>query len=397
MVYQPKFINDKVVSVEALLRIAGVDDIELYVRAVDDPIELDFKVINMVFADINKYNFQSKVSINVNYLSLVNDCFVDYCINLFNGFDICIELTEYGEVKNILKLKESVNKLSSAGVDVSLDDFGKDFSRADLLVDINFSQVKIDKSLIDNIEDSFSSYNRLKFLTQKIHNFGISSIVYEGVENETQSKIITFLNNHAIMQGYLYSRPLKMDVLINKFRDQISREEKKKKVGYSEILHVEKLIYELLKKNDTKVNDKILNDDWLDLIVNLSKGETVKNFKDIFYSRDDSDLGEIILSMIRKSNDVIAIRNSAGIVMFENLQHICAFGIQLCGVPSDNIIMSVPFYDSLISKDVALLDSPNFNSISYDSFFGIDYLTIRNKIAYKNNLYVIASSSPLVI
>lgn len=186
LAYQPKVNSNNIVSIEALLRPNNVIDIENYVKNHKKPIELDLKVINRVIYDIVKYKLTVPISINISYFSFIDDYFVEYCIQNLQIFNIYLELTEINEIKDIKKLCSNIEKIKHAKIHISLDDFGKDFSKSNLLIDINFDQIKFDKSLIDNIDTSFFHYKRLFFLTRKINKLGIKNIVYEGVERKNK-------------------------------------------------------------------------------------------------------------------------------------------------------------------------------------------------------------------
>lgn len=214
LAYQPKVNDNNIISIEALLRPNNVIDIEHYVRNHKKPIELDLKVVNRVIYDIVKYKLTIPISINISYFSFIDDYFVDYCIKKLQNLNVYLELTEINEIKDINKLCSNIEKIRNAKILISLDDFGKDFSKSYLLTGIKFDQIKFDKSLIDNIDNSFFHYKRLFFLTRKINKIGINNIVYEGVERKKQEKLIKSFNPYPTIQGYLYYKPMPIESII---------------------------------------------------------------------------------------------------------------------------------------------------------------------------------------
>ncbi len=82
MLYQPKFQQEKLISVEALLRTEHFQgNIEDYIHHFKAPIELDRKVITQVLIDIKPYIDKGiYFSINVIYFSLIDDDFIVFFI-----------------------------------------------------------------------------------------------------------------------------------------------------------------------------------------------------------------------------------------------------------------------------------------------------------------------------
>lgn len=187
LVYQTKTIKNKIVSIEALLRPLNGINTEKYVRNHPEPIKLDINVIKRVIEEIITFNIPVPVAINISYLSFVNDKFIQFCLDKIKDLNIILELTEYNSVDDIKTLQKNIIILQKNKIKISLDDFGKKFATTNLLTQIKFNQVKIDKSIIDDIEVNYAKYKHLSFLTEKIKSFGIQDIVYEGVEKKNKN------------------------------------------------------------------------------------------------------------------------------------------------------------------------------------------------------------------
>ena len=89
---------------------------------------------------------------------------------------------------------------------MELDDFGKGYSSLSMLKDIQADVLKIDMSLLREIE----SKKRNKTILRSIINMATAlemDVITEGVETETQLKILTEMGCR-YFQGYYFSKPL---------------------------------------------------------------------------------------------------------------------------------------------------------------------------------------------
>jgi len=95
--------------------------------------------------------------------------------------------------------------------------FGIGTSSLSLLQDIPIDIIKIDKTFIDNadLESNENLINYIEFIAKKL---GIRTIV-EGVESKKQVDFIVNLKCDMI-QGYYYSKPLKVEEFSSKYLDK---------------------------------------------------------------------------------------------------------------------------------------------------------------------------------
>ena len=87
----------------------------------------------------------------------------------------------------------------------ALDDFGTGFNGMSLFVDFDFDVVKIDRSLIVDIETRPAKLKVLGLIGQMIDTLGKEHVV-EGVETQSQSDKLRACGFHTF-QGYLWHRP----------------------------------------------------------------------------------------------------------------------------------------------------------------------------------------------
>jgi EAL domain-containing protein (putative c-di-GMP-specific phosphodiesterase class I) len=87
----------------------------------------------------------------------------------------------------------------------ALDDFGTGFNGMSLFVDFDFDVVKIDRSLIVDIDTRPAKLKVLALIGQMIDTLGKEHVV-EGVETQAQSDKLHGCGFHTF-QGYLLHRP----------------------------------------------------------------------------------------------------------------------------------------------------------------------------------------------
>ena len=93
------------------------------------------------------------------------------------------------------------------GYKIALDDFGVESSNLKRLQEFPIDIVKIDKSLVDNIDKDESKRLTIEALGELLKKLNIKTIV-EGIETIQQTKFLSSIDLY-VHQGFAYSRPLK--------------------------------------------------------------------------------------------------------------------------------------------------------------------------------------------
>lgn len=122
-----------------------------------------------------------------------------------------IELTESLVLEDIAGSIEKMYELKKLGVSFSMDDFGTGYSSLSYLTQLPLSQLKIDKSFIDNIPGEKNN----EMVTRTIIAMGEGmeiNVIAEGVETQAQKEFL-LANECHFFQGYLFSHPLPNDEL----------------------------------------------------------------------------------------------------------------------------------------------------------------------------------------
>jgi EAL domain-containing protein (putative c-di-GMP-specific phosphodiesterase class I) len=99
---------------------------------------------------------------------------------------------------------------------VSIDDFGTGYSSLSYLKKMPLSELKIDKSFVDDTPDNAEASAIVKMVLSLARSLNLKTVA-EGVETEKQ---LAFMRNEGCdeMQGYLFSKPLpapEMATLLN--------------------------------------------------------------------------------------------------------------------------------------------------------------------------------------
>lgn len=151
------------------------------------------------------------VSVNVSAKNIGNPDFVDKVKAIIDetGFpakNLEIEITEYCLVQSVDVTIENIKKLRDMEIQVALDDFGTGYTSLNYLAKLPINLLKVDKSLIDDIESNDKSRDFVHAVISMGHLMGCH-VISEGVENEVQ---LTLLGGQEcdFIQGYVWSRPL---------------------------------------------------------------------------------------------------------------------------------------------------------------------------------------------
>ena len=177
---------------------------------------LDFYMLEHVCRDIRRWLDEGKevVTVSVN-LSRVHMGDMDLLKNILAIVDkyqvphkyIEIELTETGTDVRFEHLKTLVSGLRSQGISTSVDDFGTGYSSMNLIRELPWNVLKIDKSFLPGKSDD-DRQKRVMFrhLVALAQDMEIECIV-EGVENVEQIKLLKESNCY-LAQGFYFDRPL---------------------------------------------------------------------------------------------------------------------------------------------------------------------------------------------
>ncbi|PCK07595.1 MAG: hypothetical protein COA42_13500 [Alteromonadaceae bacterium] len=228
--YQPQHnAAGDVVAVEALARwfhpgFGFVSPEEFITIAEETGIifELSRFVLQRAVEDIvalNKGRDQKIVlAVNVSQKQFDRDGFVSEVRALIDSYglernDLTLEVTEGLAINNLNRTIERFEALRHLGVRLSLDDFGTGYSSLNHLKRLPLDELKIDKSFVFDLMNDPQDALLVKTIISIAHDFGLA-VVAEGVETPAQRQFLT-QQKCDIFQGYLYSRPISLEALVD--------------------------------------------------------------------------------------------------------------------------------------------------------------------------------------
>ena len=153
---------------------------------------------------------QTRISVNVTSSLIESPSFADDVLEMLelHGLDasvLCLELTESMIVRALPLAEQQVGRLADHGVRWSLDDFGTGYSSLSRLVELPFTEIKIDRRFVAcALED-----RRSRAVVEGAVGLGRSmdlDVVAEGVETLDQARLMRELGVHHA-QGFLFGRP----------------------------------------------------------------------------------------------------------------------------------------------------------------------------------------------
>jgi diguanylate cyclase (GGDEF)-like protein/PAS domain S-box-containing protein len=118
---------------------------------------------------------------------------------------IVFEISERATISEMSLLQEHVALLKGQGYRIAIDDLGSGYSTLEALVKFSPSFLKIDISLIRDIERSPVQQRIVKSIVEFSKDSGIV-VVAEGIEKESEASTVKALGCH-LLQGFLYGKP----------------------------------------------------------------------------------------------------------------------------------------------------------------------------------------------
>lgn len=220
--YQPKIYMESrgLAGVECLVRIQDGDRLifpDQFISVCEENgliDELSYEVVRIALLQKKQWSelgLSLTMSINLSAVSFNNDEFCESLIQIIRniGTDakkIIFEVTETAIIEDLALALSVLNRLRLAGCGLSMDDYGTGYSSIQQISEIPFTEIKLDRSLIDGIANK----PHLQVIFDSTLNMCIKlgmSLVAEGIEARADW---LYLKEHGchIGQGYYFSPPL---------------------------------------------------------------------------------------------------------------------------------------------------------------------------------------------
>ncbi len=199
--------NDEIGPMEPMRLIEIATEIGKMSQLDDDLLEVASRPIKSWIAE----GLIKRVSFNVSPNDIVTDGYASRKLKQFEdcglaASHVCLEVVEHNIVHDFSRAKRNMDELREAGTTFALDDYGNGYSNWRSLIDLPFSSVKIDRSLIASINTSNRARKILDLVTQLTPAIGMS-IVAEGAESKEEIEYLRNIGCH-FLQGFAVSKPL---------------------------------------------------------------------------------------------------------------------------------------------------------------------------------------------
>ena len=226
--YQPKISLDgyRLAGAEALCRwkhdeklILPADFIPILEHGMDI-CRLDFYMLDQVCKHIRHWLDTGKnvvkVSVNFSRRHLSDLSLLEQILDIIDRNNVPheyieIELTETTNSLEFKNLKHAIKGLQNAGISTSVDDFGIGHSSLNLIKEIPWNVLKLDKSLLPSNEDDNNHQKAVmfKYVVAMAQAMGLECIA-EGVETPEQIEILKE-NSCNFAQGFYFDKPLPIE------------------------------------------------------------------------------------------------------------------------------------------------------------------------------------------
>lgn len=172
-----------------------------YSKITQRVLENSFKILHTI---------NTKLSINISVKDIEKEQTRVQIFSLLEQYKedahrIIFELLEDENVENFNIIKEFIHTIKAKGVQIAIDDFGAGYSNFERILEFEPDIVKIDGSLVKNIEHDTFSRNIVETIVLFAKKQNIETIA-EYVENES---IFNILNELGVdySQGYYFGKP----------------------------------------------------------------------------------------------------------------------------------------------------------------------------------------------
>ncbi len=224
--YQPIYSikDEKFLSAEALLRLR--DDVhgfispEILIPAAERSGAIH-EIGRYVFEEVCKFIASDEykqlgleyIEVNLSVAQCMNGDLADDILDIMRKYNvpassINLEITETAASFSQKVMMDNLNRLSEAGIEFSLDDYGTGYSNIKRVVTLPLKIVKLDKSFVDDLNNQkirIFLQNTIKMMREMD-----MEILVEGVETLEMLEAFTNLKCDFI-QGYYFSRPICKD------------------------------------------------------------------------------------------------------------------------------------------------------------------------------------------
>lgn len=236
--YQPIYSTEtnRFVSAEALLRLFddkyGFVPPDILVPAAEKSGAIH-EIGKFVFEEVCKFVSSEEfkelgleyIEVNLSVAQCMNSALADDILKIMDKYHVPperlnLEITETAASFSQRVMLENIDKLSDAGLEFSLDDYGTGYSNMKRMVSLPLKIIKLDKSLVDEHKNQ-KMWVFLLYTVKMLKDMDME-IVVEGIETEEMVNKFSDLKCDFI-QGYYFSKPICKEDFVKFIRNSIER------------------------------------------------------------------------------------------------------------------------------------------------------------------------------
>ncbi len=217
-VYQPIYNRNKeIIKYEILMRIKSNAEDKIYYPnefidiaiSINEFDRLNFLMLEKVFKVMERCD--KKFSFNISYEDILSKTFCDYLEEKFKedeslGKRFVFELLETYEIEDYAIIDKFIKRFRKYGVSIALDDFGTGYSNLSQIINMDFDYVKIDGSLIKEINYNYKSFAIVKAVITFAKETNIKTVAEFVLSESIYEKLLKIGIDE--FQGYYLSKPL---------------------------------------------------------------------------------------------------------------------------------------------------------------------------------------------
>lgn len=177
--------------------------------------ELEKIVLEKTFKQISENESSQTVFINFTPVTLGNPLFIEEIEAMlikYKGVSpekVVLEVTEQDPIIQQSDFNKNILVLRKLGFRFAVDDTGIGYSSLSSIIEIMPEIIKIDRSVIQNIDSNTLKESMLKGLLLIAKESG-AVVVAEGIESKDEAMVLS-RHNVDLAQGYFYARPASVD------------------------------------------------------------------------------------------------------------------------------------------------------------------------------------------
>ncbi len=221
--YQPIYsvTEGKFASAEALIRLFdeehGFISPEILIPAAEKSGAIH-KIGEYVFEEVCKFIASEEykmldldyIEVNLSVAQCMHGDLADKILTIMNQYNVSpnninLEITETAASYSQRVMMDNLNKLSHAGIEFSLDDYGTGYSNMKRVISLPLKIVKLDKSFVDEQENP-KMWIILQNTVKMLKDMNME-IVVEGIETQEMVDVFSDLKCDYI-QGYFFSKAI---------------------------------------------------------------------------------------------------------------------------------------------------------------------------------------------